>query len=479
VAGRTGIDLSSANAALAHVRDGERGPELRGFALIEAGGELDAVASELRQARRQYHLPRRAEVVAWPGEPRSEAPGRAGFTVERVISPAEALARVARLQPGGARPGAVTAMLALHSDSGALAIVRDGEVLHEAALTWSPVSTGASPLPGRSELLRRYAFLAELTEYLRAGFAALRHAHGATVTDIRVCGSLPDLRSLTMPLADEFDLEVEALDAPDAFDIRMSPESAARARDVIASLQIALAAGKRWHRARGLLNRLGHRRAWIPAAALAAVLLLALVFWLRPEPTPVASRPAPSRAATGVRGRAAPTAGPPARQEPAAVGTAAKESATASGIQPPAPARERPFERAPTAKPATPPTPSRQTATRPAAKPQGPAPVPAMPPRRPEPAVAAPQPDARIPSKPVPSEGPQRPTAERLPVAPLEVTSILWSSDRKLAIINGRIVGAGDTVDGFEVVEVRQEAVIVRNTAGRRFRAVLGGGQKP
>jgi hypothetical protein len=476
VARRTGIDLSSANAALVHVREGQHGPELRGFALVDASGDLDAVAAELRQARRQYRLPRRAEVVAWSGEPRAHAATRAGFAVERVISPPDALSRIARMQPTASAPDAVTALVALHLDCGALAIVRDGEVLHEAALTWSAVSTGAAPLPGRSELLRRYAFLSELTEYLRAAFAALRRAHDVTVTDIKTCGSFPDLRALTMPLADEFDLEVEVLDAPDALPISMGPEAAARARDVIASLQIALAAGRRWHHSRGIGERLRGRGLWVPAAAIAAVLVLALWFWQRGGPAAPPSPPprVASRAAAPVTPERRVPARTPER-EPAAVGTVATSAEPTP--TPPPPAQE------PTAQPPVPGPKPASPASRPRPLDTAVAPVKRLPPRVAAPArpaargAEAPRPRGESTAEGLPAEGPQAPS-DRFPAAPLEVTSILWSADRKLAIVNGSILGVGDTIQGFEVVEVRQDSIIVRNSAGRLLRAALGA-QKP
>lgn len=473
MARRTGIDLSSANAALVHVREGQHGPELRGFALVDASGDLDAVAAELRQARRQYRLPRRAEVVAWPGEPRADAANRAGFAVERVISPPDALSRVARMQPTAPAPDTVTALVALHLDCGALAIVRDGEVLHEAALTWSAVSTGAAPLPGRSELLRRYAFLSELTEYLRAAFAALRNAHGVTVTDIKTCGSFPDLRALTMPLADEFDLEVEALDAPDALPISMGPEAAARARDVIASLQMALAAGQRSHRSRRIGERLRRRGLWIPAAAVAGVLVLALLFW--PRGGPATPPRAASRASAPVtRDRGVPARAP--EREPAAVGTVATSAEPTPTPESPPPAQKPTQAPVPSPKRATP-------APRPRPVDTGVAPVKRLPPpvaapaRPAAPGVQPPRPRTEGAAEDLPAEGPHAPS-DRFPAASLDVTSILWSADRKLAIVNGRILGVGDTIQGFEVVEVRQDAIIVRNSAGRLLRAALGA-QKP
>jgi hypothetical protein len=57
--------------------------------------------------------------------------------------------------------------------------------------------------------------------------------------------------------------------------------------------------------------------------------------------------------------------------------------------------------------------------------------------------------------------------------ADVVVSSILWSSDRKLAIVNSRIVGAGDSVGRHTVVEIQSDAVVFRDRAGRLHRAGL------
>ncbi|HSL20720.1 MAG TPA: hypothetical protein VK886_04235 [Vicinamibacterales bacterium] len=69
-------------------------------------------------------------------------------------------------------------------------------------------------------------------------------------------------------------------------------------------------------------------------------------------------------------------------------------------------------------------------------------------------------------------------TASVLP-ASFTVASILWSPDRQLAFIGGRIVAVGDIVDGARVVEIRQDSVLVRDAQGRLRRAVLAGPLDP
>ena len=45
--------------------------------------------------------------------------------------------------------------------------------------------------------------------------------------------------------------------------------------------------------------------------------------------------------------------------------------------------------------------------------------------------------------------------------------TILYSSDRKLAIIDGRIVGVGDEVRGARVTDITLNAVFLRDGQGR------------
>jgi len=52
--------------------------------------------------------------------------------------------------------------------------------------------------------------------------------------------------------------------------------------------------------------------------------------------------------------------------------------------------------------------------------------------------------------------------------------TILYSPDRKLAIVDGRIVGVGDEVRGARVVDITQTAVVFRDAQGRLRQLTLG-----
>ncbi|MCX6545352.1 MAG: hypothetical protein NTV05_13205 [Acidobacteria bacterium] len=53
------------------------------------------------------------------------------------------------------------------------------------------------------------------------------------------------------------------------------------------------------------------------------------------------------------------------------------------------------------------------------------------------------------------------------------VRSILFSSGRRLALIENRIVGAGDTVGDFTVVQIDRDAVIFTTATGERRRVAI------
>jgi hypothetical protein len=55
--------------------------------------------------------------------------------------------------------------------------------------------------------------------------------------------------------------------------------------------------------------------------------------------------------------------------------------------------------------------------------------------------------------------------------------TILYSPDRKLAIIDGQIVGPGDVVRGARVIDITPNAVMLRDSQGRLRRLALAGGR--
>jgi hypothetical protein len=87
--------------------------------------------------------------------------------------------------------------------------------------------------------------------------------------------------------------------------------------------------------------------------------------------------------------------------------------------------------------------------------------------------VAAPTAERREPALPR-----ARPTPAPEVALPFDAVlgTILYSADRKLAIIDNRIVGVGDEVRGARVVEITAATVSLRDGQGRLRRLALGAG---
>ena len=54
------------------------------------------------------------------------------------------------------------------------------------------------------------------------------------------------------------------------------------------------------------------------------------------------------------------------------------------------------------------------------------------------------------------------------------LASILYSPDRRLAIVDGRIVSVGDEIKGARIVDITQTTVLLRDAQGRLRVLTLG-----
>ena len=272
----TAIEIGSDTCALARTsvqRDGD----LRVFAAEVLDPAHfpgpDGFTLALRQSRRKLRLPRRCRVVVWglrEGASRHDAAvvpilrplTDAGFRVERVVSPCNALAALARLKdPQG---DGATCWLAVNRGGVAIVVVRPGRQLyaHSFVWDWTLGATGS-----QARLLQRYSLVSALAPQVRRAMAAAIEKD-TRVDAIVTCGNLPDLRSLTMPLIEELDVEVETLDSLEGLDV--APDVADRLADVAQAIRLACAGAS----ARGtrLLDE-GERRPrhvgrWLTIAAL-------------------------------------------------------------------------------------------------------------------------------------------------------------------------------------------------------------------
>src|SRR6266545_4328562 len=224
MASTTGIELGPDTCVLAGVRTSRSGgAEIVALHTIEPAewpAHDVALAEMLRGVRRSKRFPKRACVVAWglPEDAAKDTISRAamrplvdaGFRVDRVLTPPQALAILAgtRAKPGVQTNGVV--WLALNMHGAAIAIVRGTELLFGRTFQWA---YNPHLLDGKAQLLQRYSLISHLAPEVRRGIAAVRASHGIQVDAAVTCGDLPELRSLTMPLIEELDLEVETLDS--------------------------------------------------------------------------------------------------------------------------------------------------------------------------------------------------------------------------------------------------------------------------
>ncbi len=308
----TGIEIGHDSCVLVGVRPRRGRPtEVRAFQIVEGAdwpAQHAALPALFRLVRRTKKLPRRARVVAWalPDGANLRDPAAvsvlrpltaAGFRVEAVLSPAQALAALAGTQ----RRTEATAWLALNIQGAAIAIVRGGELLFSRTFEW----TYKQDVVGtRAQLLQRYSLVSQLAPELRRGIATVRLEHDETIATVVTCGDLPELRSLTMPLIEELDLEVETLDSTDGLEA-VGKARMERFAESAPVLRLACAAGE-------MASAPGRfvRPAWPRVAAAAVIVAVlgagALVIRNRQAPPPVQTagpnRPAPAArpgAATG------------------------------------------------------------------------------------------------------------------------------------------------------------------------------------
>lgn len=373
----TGIELTADSCALVDVRSGSRLPQLAAAHIVPPS---EWPPQRLGRVRRKKRFSAHANVVAWSADPAALRPLRqAGFTLDAVVTPEQALGLLAAGRDRS-ETGAATAWIALSRHGAALIVVRGGEILYSRRMEWRYKTVTRL----NEQLLQRYTLVSHLAPELQHAIKVVAAQHGARVDGAITCGDLPDLRSLTMPLIEELDLEVETLDSLEGLEVTpdalagpaLEQASALRLAAAVALLPPARAPrGGRW---------------WGRAAA--AAMVLALAGWWALVGFPTVAR---HQAAEQV---------PPAVPSPAATSGAG------------------------TAEPRV---------------------VPLIP-------RAAAQRRAELPP----------PASEPLP----SVTSILFGANRRLAILNGRILGEGDSVGGRRIVRIERETVVLRDPAGREVR---------
>ena len=407
----TGVELGPDYCVLLRARRSGSAIEvtaIRIFDHLEWSTELDVQAGQLRDARRELSLPRRAVAVAWTAARASAAPspeallGAAGFSVQSVLSPVDALTLLARANPR-LEEEAATAWLSINHHGVAVSVVRDEAVLYAREFAWR---IQASEQRVQAHLLRRYLYVAQLTPELREAAEAVERQHGTGIGRAVACGNVPDLRSLTMPLIDEMDIEFETLDSSEGY--KASGSVAAAVAQTASSLRLAAAAA-----AMGSESGSSHSGRWVAVAA-ALTLAAGAAWWaftIRPAPAATASAP-------GI---------------PSSIAVEADRPASPVATSPPAE-----------------PPPTEQS--------------------RPQPSIGTQGADR--------SDGATiQPKREPLP----SVGGVLISADRRLAVIDGAVVGIGDRVGTRTVAGIEPNAVVLRDPSGTEIRLPIrrrtGGGE--
>ena len=143
----------------------------------------------------------------------------AGFIVEGVTTPCGALWSQARLRRASL-PGEVHAHVVIGVSQSALGIFSDGSLLYARDLDWgfaaSPVGTPIAP--------DRHVLADRLSAELRRSFLYLKQYWEPEVSQVLLCGDMPEIRSLTALLIERLNIEVDALDTLESFDTATLPD---------------------------------------------------------------------------------------------------------------------------------------------------------------------------------------------------------------------------------------------------------------
>jgi hypothetical protein len=491
-------------------------------ALASAGIETRGVLADVAPTTSADRSARRPVVVALAASaPASDALAplhNAGIRVQSLLTPAAALASLARTRRTLAVRDSIEAYIAIDQIATCITLMRNGALITARELSWGYLEDVHRGEPRQRE---------EIADHIAGELAEFVNAIGASpeaLGQVCVCGGVPELRTMTARLTEKLDIEVEPLDSMYGLSPDLLDEREDEFRERSAEMRLAWAAAAVWPPVLDLLHA-RRRRSTKTALSRAAIVAGAAaglgIGWqiqqstgLRPSASQATTRPAsngrpappPARAAT-----VPPAAGSP--QTAPAPASPSVASAAATTPPPPAVATTGPAPASPAPPPVTntrtaplSPAPSAVANTRsapvstsppqaaatnrrasPPATPQAssntrlerePERAPPPPRTEPKPALLAPVTWAETPPvEPAPSrQRPPRVAPDETAIAfDASLGTILYSPDRKLAIVDGRIVGVGDEVRGARVTEITSNAVILRDAQGRLRRLALAG----
>ena len=164
----------------------------------------------------------------------------AGIRLRTVMTPAAALAAIARSRRAFSVADTTEAYITLDNTLTCVALVRNGALVDAHELAWGFLHDDENRRPRqRDEIAARLGD--ELAELFKTTGAAGR------VTHVCICGGLPELRSTTLPLLERFDVEVEILDSLSGIDVAsLSQPAADEFRERVSELRIAWVAAAVW-----------------------------------------------------------------------------------------------------------------------------------------------------------------------------------------------------------------------------------------
>ncbi len=339
--------------------------------------------------------------------------------IRSVMTPADALLGLARSRQACAVPGGIEAYVALDTTVLCIALIRDGSLLGARELPWGyEDGSGARGSPQDADVVGRRDDLAARLVDAPAELLTTVGAERNAVTQVSICGGLPDLRTMTVRMMERLDIEVEALDSLFGMDVERLPEPEDEIRERAAELRLAWAAAADWPSPINLMRRHHWRNRRVVLARAAVV----------------------AGIATGL-----------------GAGWAIEQSRWWQSTSPEPIARTTPS-------PIVPPTPSAPPAVLRAASP-----VTTPPPQAPTPSAATTAKPPTLPAGPVVSSAAPPAVWATPPPVPFDAVlgTILHSPDRKFAIVNGRIVGPGDEVNGARIVDITPTRVLLRDAQGR------------
>jgi len=413
----------------------------------------------------------------------------AGVRLRTVMTPAAALAAIARSRRAVSVPDTTEAYVALDSSLTCIALIRNGALLAAHELAWGFLDHDENRRPRpRDEVAARLGD--ELAELFKTT------SDRGRVTQVCICGGLAELRSTTLPLMERFDVEVEILDSVSGIDVGSLSLAADEFSERVSELRMAWVAAAEWT----TLNLLRPSRRRASQAALSRAAVVAGVAaglgsgWsiTRSDSLSAAAASSAQRRPMSVRraGNAHQLTAPPSL--PGEVSTGAT-ALTSTRDEPPSPVAPDPppIMQEPAVARFEPPAideiRERVLASAAAqlhveAPPIHTEPPPVYkepPPIRHEPTaahrVAREAMPRRVQSSASSSQvPPPRPSSDPLPFD-ADLSSVLFSADRQLAIIDGRVVGRGDAVRDATVVEISAGVVLLRDSQGRLRRLSTGG----